>query len=323
MRSLVGVTLALALGACAHKAPGGGDAGGARTARDDDPISLLPAGAEALVYVDMARLRQAPLVARAEKMAPKELERLRTVFGFDPVSDVESAAIGLYQLGDRGEALFVVRGRFDVEKVLTAFSTSGPGASARSEHRGVPLVDRGGESMGFPTPRVLVYGSRAAFRRAVDRAFGIGPSVEEDRELETLWRSAAGAGPGVVRVVLVTTERLRDKSREDLGDAAEVRTLSGRLDLEDGIDLSVIADVQDAGLATRVDGEAQRRLKDLGRQPAIAMFGLGQYLDGITVLSQGARVLGSLRLNQERLDALLARLEQIAELRRRAGEVRH
>ncbi len=312
--------LAVMLLACAHPAKPGAGQGGAKAARDDDPISLLPSGAEALLYVDVARLKQAPLLVRAEKMAPKELERLRTVFGFDPIADVESAAIGLYQLGDHGEALFVVRGRFDVEKVLAAFAASGPGSSVRGEHRGVPLVDRGAESMGFPTARVLVYGSRAAFRRAVDRAFGIGPSVEEDRELETLWRSAAGAGPGVVRLVLVTTERLRDRSREELGDASEVRTLSGRLDLEDGIDLSLIADVQDAGLATRVDGEAQRRLRDLARQPAIALFGLAQFLDGITVLSQGARVLGSLRLNQERLDALLGRLEQIAEMRRRAGE---
>ena len=52
-------------------------------------------------------------------------------------------------------------------------------------------------------------------------------------------------------------------------------------------------------------------------QPAIVGLGLGTYLEPLSVIAQGARLLASYRLNQPRLDAFVRKVREVLEVHRR------
>lgn len=320
-----GAALAALLAAACGTTPSGAPASAPRSAPDDsNPVALIPSGSDALLTVDVSRLRKTTALKRILDTAPGERERLKAQLGFDPIEDVDLAVASVYGIDKpEGELVLVLRGRFDVEKTLRAFMTRVGVEAKPGEHRGSRLIDRGSETVGFVTPQTLVFGSRTGFRRAVDRAWGIGGSIEDDAELAAAWRGGAAVGDAVVRGAMTLPDAMRTRQAQ-AGEpdqlkraVAEIRRVSGRVDLEDGIDLSLIAEVGDAKNASRVERDVQAQVRDARQEPGLAALGLATFLDPVTVLAQGSRVLASYRLNQVRFDELLGRVGQLLEFRRR------
>jgi hypothetical protein len=278
-------------------------------------MALLPAGAEALIVIDMERLRKSGAAEHLFRDVTPQRKLVEAQLGFD-IDALDRAVIGYYDLGRRAEMLVVLQGRMQRQAVLEAFARRRGADARRLDYRGVEVIELGLEAAGFLTERTFIIGSRAGVRRAIDRGYGIGAAADNDNELAALWQSGAGAGAAVLRVAAIVTDHLRGELRRKAGNLAEVRRLSGRLDLEDGLELSVIAEVRDVPQAERVEQEVQRLLEEGRAMPALKALELVTYLDVVTVLAQGPRVLVAYRVNQERLEDLLVKVKRFIELRK-------
>ena len=104
------------LAAAAVAAPG--------RAAEIDPI--LPAETESVVAVNLRQIIDANLVKKyvlgqlKQAMAGNDMAKQLSELGLDPLKDIDRVSVGSWGEGEDGNAVFVVRGRFDLEKMFAA-----------------------------------------------------------------------------------------------------------------------------------------------------------------------------------------------------------
>lgn len=111
-------------------------------AAEIDPV--LPAESESVMAVNLRQIVDANLVkkyvlgqlkqALAGNDAAKQLQEL----GLDPLKDIDRVSVGSWGDGEDGNAVFVVRGRFDLEKMFAAAE-----AKSKTDADKVKIVQEG------------------------------------------------------------------------------------------------------------------------------------------------------------------------------------
>jgi len=194
------VTLAgaLCLGACGEAAPPPAPPVNVAQAIDADPLALLPPGPAALGTVDARAFYASGSTGAQVASLVEGFLPLGPEVGFSAGRDIDRMAGALYA-GAGLEAVSVVSGRFDVNRIQAAAAAHAP------THTGAPLV-------GLPyaghtlytvsnfaftplTDHTLVAGNEAAVRRVLDRLAAGGPQAVPRREVAD-WMLATIQTPG-------------------------------------------------------------------------------------------------------------------------------
>jgi hypothetical protein len=318
--------------------------GGLRTeAADDDLVALLPVEAQAVMEVNVARLRGWRGLQSVLQVAPEAQQtigRLARRLGFDPLLDLDQLAIATYQLGELPgdgaaplQLVAAIRGRFPAgslsfEKVA---ATPGGGGGKRvqtSERRGIPIVDVGAHSMARLTPRTLLYGTPASVRAAVDCAFGARASARANGPLMRLLAQVRTVGSGD-EPALVHAGRLGSSAQQlvapVLGEEVAAEQLWVRLDLEGsrpggqgqaGQGMGLFAGVA-AGSPDKARA-ASRRLSrqtlEVSQGAAARLFGLSEYVRPLEVAAVGSELRATYVLDSRQVEDLIGRLGMVARI---------
>src|SRR5438105_3640683 len=92
---------------------------------DEDQLALLPAGADAVVDLDLEQLRTWAPARRFFALLPRDAHEQLGKLGIDPWSDIDGIVLALSGLGtDQPAATLLLRGDLDPEK-LAAGLTAG------------------------------------------------------------------------------------------------------------------------------------------------------------------------------------------------------
>lgn len=309
-----GLALAAALAACG---PTGAKTAATLRPIGEDPLQILPSGADLVMDVDVEQLRAWEPTVRFVKVLPEAAQARLLRLGFDPIFDVEAAWISVAGLGTpEAQATVIVRGDLDPAKVRAAL---GDGAQT-VDWRGVQLAEAGDDAFAKVTPRLFVLGSPADVRRVIDLVQReASESVRtQDAALVAAFQRAPTAKEGrpAVMLGLVPPEALRDRLEREALPGGQLEWLAASLAVGDGFDVGGVAGVRDAREAAELVVAARRRVEAFCERPAVRALGLAAFVEPVTFKAREANVYFAYRLPRRPVDRLLGRLESLNELAR-------
>lgn len=293
---------------------------------DDDLVAVVPADAEALLFVDLAQLRSSRWTREALAVPVKS----DIAAGLGELEPADRLVVARLASTGESASLTVAQGRFERDRVVAAFRR-GRARAVVSDFRGCDVWADGNEALAFLTARTLLSGPVTAVRGAVDASFGRAPSARGQRwvaDLESALERERGPArtvvrPAAVNLAAVVTEPMRARLRHELAEAQGLERLGVRVDLGETVDVEAIGVARSrkdaADLAARIDGE----MRGLRGRISLAALGLGPVLDGARVSSRGPVVRGTLRLNEAQRETIARRLALLAKILAADGAAGH
>jgi len=159
-RTVAGWALILAsvLG-CAETSGGAVRPSGPRAGADDSDLwNLVPNDTDALADVDLAALRASPWSSAVmQGNLDGEREERRRRFGYDVFTEAERMLVAGTEVTGAPSTTTIARGRFEPDRVASAFLAATPGAAA-TQWRGSALWEGQGRAVALVTPRTLAHG---------------------------------------------------------------------------------------------------------------------------------------------------------------------
>jgi hypothetical protein len=276
---------------------------------DEDQLALLPAGADAVLDVDMEQLRTWAPARRFYALLPAGARDSLEAMGVNPWLDLDGIVLAMYGLGTAQTATaMLLRGDLDAEKMARGLGAIG------GAYRDMKLWESSERAVAKLSPRMLALGSPVDVRRVVDLVRGQGESLRSaDRALVTAFARAPSAKSGRPAVVAAAVPSLamRDRLNADQLPGAQYEWLSFVLAVGDGFDFLTIGKTRSPTEAQSLATAARASLDQLRGRTAVKLLGLGPYLSDIVLVDRGDEVRMVYRLAGRRVDHMLARLEQI------------
>ncbi len=141
-------------------------------AADPELLSLAMPDSQALAGVNVAPVRLSPLgqylLSDSGPLPAAGLNQIMETSGFDPRRDLQEILFSTKAQPASGSALILVRGTFDVSKILAAAQASG---ATIETYKGVSIVEQSKrQGAAFPNSTLAILGDTPEVRAAIDRA---------------------------------------------------------------------------------------------------------------------------------------------------------
>lgn len=308
----------LALVACATPdLPHAPAAPGRESPEDGDLLAVVPAEAEVLVSMDIEALRASKWT---RSVIAAGVEGARRARGFDQVADVDRLLMVRLPADTQGLSLSIAQGRFDRERVRTAFAE---GRTLTSDSfRGCAIWTAGGESAAFLTDRTLLSGALASVRAAIDASHGKARDMRSQAWLGDLRRRfGRDLPPAAIELAVKVSDDMRARLGEELVEAEGLERVGARLELGKRLDLAVVGATTTKQQANALIVRAGEALRELQTRPSLVALGFGRVLNRVQLAVQGPRVAAELRLEERDRDEIARRLSTVAKLLAQARPV--
>jgi hypothetical protein len=313
------------LAGCAPASPVAAPAAAPPPALGSGLLAFVPAPAEAVLVVDVSRLRGSPWAKPVLAWAA-ERERAgeggRDGRGFDEMADVDLwlfARVGNAASG-RG-TLELARGRFDRRRLLDAF------AARRPASRGTSFAGRAGatdadQALVLLDERTVAFGppfavQAAALARGANSGAGPrlpwlgGISAALDEEVE----EAGGRGKvPVVELAFVVPEDARKELADALGSDVRIDGLGGRLFLDRQARALLVGLLPGRGDAQLLADGLSAQLRELSLRRSMRALGLGPVLGRAATTARDDRVVLGLRITERERTLVSDKLAAVAAL---------
>ena len=302
-----------------------------------------PAGRDLYVSVDLAALAKSPHQADLLRFLKTGLKV--DVFGLEPASGLEfggTAKAGLVVVKGSKAPLTVLSGTFDVEKTRAwlkaeadkavteakaateAAKTREAEAAKAAKRAAQPVKDvapayvfeeksvegkpalhlPGGSWLLFVAPDLVAAGGDEALTKALPALQGKGSTAAADADLQRLVKQADTSKPiwWVSANPKETREAFAAKGDQTL---ADVEASVGSVVLTDDLTFDGVVLTAKPESATDFAGRIQKRVTDVKGKFLVKTLGVASYLDGVSVTTEGSRVLVKHRLAKAQVQVLL------------------
>jgi len=276
----------------------------------EDPVALLPSGADVIIDVDVDQLRGWAATKRFLGLLPPAARQRIDALGFDPLDDVDAVWAAVYDLGRPTQrTLLLLKTEIELDRLGKDLG----GEPQTIDHRGSKLLEGTDRSVARVTGKILALGPRAEVRRALDLARGDGESARGEKMLMAAWGrcpTAKVGRPAVLMAVAVREMVKEELRRQDLpGVDTEWFALS--FAVGDGFDVGAVAAARGPAEAKLMVQTGQRRKEDFSRTRAAKLLGLRTYLDPLLLVARDNEVHLVYRLPGTTVDRMLSRLESL------------
>jgi hypothetical protein len=144
---------------------------GSLFAADPGLLSLALPDSQVMAGVNFEQVRLSPLgqysLAQTGQLPDASMEKLLEAAGFDPRRDLRELLVSANgQAGGASSSIILVRGAFDVPKILEA---SGSGGATIETYKGVSIIENKQGAFAFPDSTLAIVGDVAGVRAAIDR----------------------------------------------------------------------------------------------------------------------------------------------------------
>lgn len=303
----------LLLVACAETSSGTGSP--SRPLPDeDDLLSMVPAEADLVLWVNLAKLRSSPWTRDSfEKVTRAEAGAAAT--GFGQVRSVERLVFAkVPALGD-GASVLIAQGGIERERMLGTFTKDGEVAT--STYRGAELVSRGAETLAFAGKRTALSGPTVAVRAAIDCNFGVARAIDTEawfRRLRGQLLRDANPTSLVAALYVHLPPATREALLRETGEGDTLEEFAARIELGDDLRVTALGGVRTAAEARDLAGRLAERLRDASVRPIVAAFGFASVLDAVRLQAQENRVVGTLHVSARERGAIAERMVVVSEM---------
>jgi hypothetical protein len=307
--------LMLLLGACAESTAAPGAASVPRPVLDEDDLwAMIPAEADLVLWVDMAKLRASPWTRESFTKVAGDANAAEA--GFDQIRDVDRLVFAKVPSLRDSASVLVAQGKIDRDRMAKAFAQAG-GASEKSVYRGAEVFLRGEEALAFVGKRTVVSGLTVAVRAAIDCNFGVARALETESWFQRMQTDLL-RGKDAASLVTALYVRLQPATREalmrEMGEGATLEDFAARIDLGDELDVSTIGVVRTEAEARDLAGRLTERIRDASVRPIVAAFGFASVLDSVHFRAKENRVHGTLHISQKERAEIAERMAAVADL---------
>jgi hypothetical protein len=322
---------AVALASCR----GGCRKGEDRAATVEGRLALFPAATRVVAAIDATRLRASPAAGKLAALAQqsdtdrREIEDFAKRTGFDPLTQLDSLTVAFpEEARTKGELGLVMRAR-DLDEVrLVAYARdqlqkSGDDLVATPHGRFTLWSSRKDPTVAgfFVDRQTFVLGGGGWGEKMADLVETPRPSDSAATNVDLVRLVERAAGTHAIWAAAIVPEATRRELAADPASAAAagVLTMSAGIDLGQGVEGVLLADVATTADAQTLATRATEALRDAKRNAQVLMLGLGPYLDGVTARANGRTLELHASLNEVALDDVLGRLKGLLALVR-AGQ---
>jgi hypothetical protein len=307
--------LMLLLGACAESTAAPGAASVPRPVLDEDDLwAMIPAEADLVLWVDMAKLRASPWTRESFTKVAGDASAAES--GFDQIRDLDRMVFAKVPSLRDGASVLVAQGKIDRDRMAKAFARAG-GANEKSVYRGAEVLLRGEEALAFVGKRTVVSGLTVAVRAAIDCNFGVARAFETESWFQRMQTDLL-RGKDAASLVTALYVRLQPATREalmrEMGEGATLEDFAARIDLGDELDVSTIGVVRTEAEARDLAGRLTERIRDASVRPIVAAFGFASVLNSVHFQAKENRVHGTLHISQKERAEIAERMAAVADL---------
>jgi hypothetical protein len=280
---------------------------------ENDLVGMIPAEADLVLWVDLAKLRASPWTRDSFAAVARE-GAAAADSDIDLIRGVDRVVFAKVPAFRDGASLLVAEGRIERERMRRAFAQAG--ATETASYRGAHLLTRGDEALAFVGQRTVVSGLTVAVRAALDCNFGVARAVESEswfaRMRNELGRSRA-PGARVAALYVLLQPATREALLREMGEGGSLEEFGARVDLGADLDVTAIGVVRGDREARDLAGRLTERLRDARTRPIVEAFGFGNVLDGIRLEANAARVTGVVHISERERADIAQRMARVAE----------
>ncbi len=278
----------------------------------DDPLSMIPAEADLVLWADLAKLRSSPWTRDSfDKMAGAESAQ----DNFDQVRRVEHLVFAkVPTLGD-DTSLLVAQGGIERERMLASFTKRG--GTSTSTYRGAELVTRDQEALAFVGRRTAVSGPTVAVRAALDCDFGMGRAIGSESWFQRMRGELlrGGSPPALVAALYVHLQpATRTALMQQMGEGDTLEDFAARVELSEDLQVTALGAVRTPAEARDLAGRLGERLRDASVRPIVSAFGFASVLDGVRFQAQETRVVATLHVSARERAEIAERMAVVADM---------
>ena len=318
---------------CRGGCGGGGEADRALTVQGR--LALFPAAAGIVAGIDVAQLRASPSAAKIQALAvdsqadEQTLAEFQRRTGFDPMKQLVGLTAAFpddaRRNGDFG--LLLRADHFDetrlVAYVRDELQKTGDDLVANKRGRFTVWSSKRDPALGgfFVDERTFALGAGSWGARMAELADKSNPgdSAATNLQLVRLVERAAGTHALWAAAIVPAETKRSLAAQPGLAEAASIDTLSAAIDLGQGAQAMLVADVATAEAAGALATKASEALRDAKRNPQVLMLGLGPYLGGVTAHAADRTFEVRASLTKEAVEDLVGRIAAMVALAR-AGQ---
>lgn len=258
-----------------------------------DTVKMIPGAAMVVAHVNMERLRGSPLFQDLWKQMmgknAKDMEQMKAKFGVDLEKDVNGLTLYVPADVDKSQVFAVILdGNFSEDKIVAGIKAEDPKLTT-AEHAGQKYYAGGKDGSIAFIGKQLVLAHPTALKAVIDAKAGKG-KLDGNKALNALVGKANKGGDIWFAAALTGTaakEASKGLAKEIPG--AEIKTLSGSLDIAKGLGLKLLVGTNSADTAGKIVAELQKGLEEAKKQPGPgAMF--GSLLSGLKIGAAGDAV---------------------------------
>jgi hypothetical protein len=314
---------------------GGCRRGDDRAATVEGRLALFPAATRIVAAIDVAKLRASPAAAKLAAQAQQspgdlhEIEEFAHRTGFDPLRQLVSVTVAFpEEARAHGEFGMVLRADKLDETRLVAYvrdqlQKTGDDLVATPHGRFTLWSSRHDpEVVGFfIDPQSFALGAGGWGPRMADLAETARPGDSAATNIDLVRLVERAEGTHALWAAAIVPEGTRQTLAADsqFADAAAILTLSIGVDLGQGLEADLLADVATAAQAASLAANVTQSLRDAKRNAQVLMLGLGPYLDGVSARATDHTFQLHAALGEPGFDDLLARLGGLLALARGAA----
>ncbi len=298
---------------------------GAATSRplDEDPVALLPSGADLVADLDVEQLRQWPPSRRFLQLLPEAARARLERVGFT-LDDVDEVVVSVSQLGAKeASSTLVLKGELDLDKLRNGLGP--PSEVTDNTYREAHLAEGPEGSMARVLPKLVVLASPAEVRRVIDLVRGEGESVRasaSDRHLMAAFDRAptAKSGRPAIRLAAVPSEPMREELKKLDLPGVDLDWLALSVAVGDGFDVGGVGGLKGPAEAESMANTARARVSEFSGRMAVRLLGLKQYIEPIVFKARDSEVHFAYRLSAPTVTQMLDRLESVSAARPQAPQ---
>jgi hypothetical protein len=282
---------------------------------DDNLLALAPAGAQLVVWIDVARLRASPMWDVAEMLIDaEEYREIERITGVDLLESVDEVLVSAAQKAD-GQDMFVtvVKGRFDAPAAIRSMVAA---------ERGRAILRRGHEGVEVEKFQMLEITARTAIacsKNTIDDVAALaereGRSLLDDPRFDDLPLHGKPVALMRFRRGPQAPDLSRFRVEPPIEDVDKITALDATMSLDQGADVFWSFSVEDKLIAASTARELRRLCNRMSHHPLVMLIGFAWLFDRVEVDSQGTRV--DVRIDLDEVD-----VEQIRRLAERLRKIR-
>jgi hypothetical protein len=282
---------------------------------DDNLLALAPAGAQLVVWIDVARLRSSPIWDVVEMLVDaEEYASIKRDTGIDLLASVDEVLVSAAQKADgQDQFVAVVKGRFDAPAAMRSMVAA---------DRGRALLRRGHEGVDLERFQLLEITRRTAVACSTNNLDPVAALAErEGRSLldDPRFDDLPIRGQPVALMRFRRGPQAPDLSRfrvePPIEDVDKITELDATMTVDRGVEVVWSFTVEDKLIAAANARELRKLCNRMSRNALVMLLGFDWLFDRVVVESEGTRV--DVRIDLDEVD-----VEQIRRLAERLRKIR-